>query len=356
MLSPSGDAEPDDGGEGVSAVVYGCRGITPTAEEEAFFSTVKPFGFILFSRNIENKDQVRRLIAALRATVGRADAPVLVDQEGGRVQRLRPPHWRQAPAAATLAALPAPLAEEAVHLNARLIGRELANLGFTVDCAPVLDVTRPETHGVIGDRAYSGDPAVVVALGRAVCRGLRDEGVHPVVKHIPGHGRAMADSHLELPRVDASAEDLRGLDFAPFRALADEDWGMTAHIVYAAFDAEALATCSRRVIADVVRGEIGFSGLLMSDDLSMKALSGSFSDRARASLVAGCDMVLHCNGEMPEMRAVAEGLRPLSAAAWRRFRAAEARRLGATAMAEKTTSEAMLARLSVLLTEEGDTP
>ncbi len=340
------------GGEGISAALYGCRGLTLTAEERAFFSQEKPFGFILFARNIDNPDQVRALIADLRSTVGRGDAPVLVDQEGGRVQRLRPPHWRAAPAAAALAALGA-RAEEAVALNARLIGRELADLGFSVDCAPVLDVARSETHEVIGDRAYSGDPAAVAALGAAVCRGLRAEGVHPVIKHIPGHGRAKADSHLELPRVDAAAEDLRRLDFAPFRVLADEDWAMTAHIVYDAFDPYAPATCSRRVIEGVVRGEIGFSGLLMSDDLSMKALDGSFADRARAALDAGCDMVLHCNGEMAEMRAVAEGLGALSGAAWARFRAAEARRVAAKAAAEPLTVAEMMARLADLMAEAG---
>jgi len=349
VSSRSGDTHREHGGGTASAAIFGCRGTRLAAEEAALFSEVKPFGFILFSRNIETPDQVRALIAGLRATVGRADAPVLIDQEGGRVQRLKPPHWRQAPCAAALAALPGARAEAAAWLNARLIGRELAALGITVDCAPVLDVARPETHGVIGDRAYSGDPARVAALGAAVCRGLRDEGVHPVIKHIPGHGRAVADSHLDLPVVDAAAEDLRALDFAPFRALAGEDWGMTAHIVYTAFDAAAPATCSRAVVEGVIRGEIGFSGLLMSDDLSMKALSGDFAERTRAALGAGCDMVLHCNGEMAEMREVAEALPPLSARAWARFAAAERRRLDAAAAAEENGADELAARLAAAM-------
>lgn len=328
MSSPNAEHEPF-----AAAALFGCRSLALSAEENAFFAEVRPFGFILFARNVESPDQVRALVAELRACVGRADAPVLIDQEGGRVQRLRPPHWRAAPAAAEIAAL-GDRAGRAAYLNARLIGRELADLGITVDCAPVLDVARPETHAVIGDRAYSGDPARVAMLGRAVCDGLRAEGVHPVVKHIPGHGRACADSHLELPRVSASYEDLDALDFAPFKALKDEDWAMTAHIVYDAVDPEAPATCSQAMIAGVIRDAIGFTGLLMSDDLSMKALEGGFGERTRAALAAGCDMVLHCNGDLAEMRAIAAALTPLSAAAWARFAAAEARRLAARAAAE----------------------
>lgn len=344
MSSPNADREPF-----AAAALFGCRGLLLSAEEKAFFADIRPFGFILFARNVETPDQVRALVAELRACVGRADAPVLIDQEGGRVQRLRPPHWRAAPAAAEIAALGA-RAEPAAYLNARLIGRELAALGITVDCAPVLDVARPETHAVIGDRAYASDPARVAALGRAVCEGLRAEGVHPVVKHIPGHGRACADSHLELPRVSAAYAELEALDFAPFRALADEDWAMTAHIVYDAVDPEAPATCSRAMVAGVIRDAIGFRGLLMSDDLSMKALDGDFGQRTRAALEAGCDMVLHCNGEMAEMRAVAAALAPLSAAAWARFAAAEARRLAARAAAEPVSDADLLARFDALMT------
>lgn len=344
MSSPSADPKPD-----AAAALFGCRGLSLSAEERAFFAAIRPFGFILFARNVESPAQVRALVAELRACVGRADAPVLIDQEGGRVQRLRPPHWRAAPAAAAIAAL-GDRAGHAAWLNARLIGRELAELGITVDCAPVLDVSRPETHAVIGDRAYSGDPARVAMFGRAVCDGLRAEGVHPVIKHIPGHGRAKADSHLELPRVSASYEELDALDFAPFKALADEDWAMTAHIVYDAVDPEAPATCSRAMVQGVIRDAIGFTGLLMSDDLSMKALDGDFGDRTRAALEAGCDMVLHCNGEMAEMRAVAAELPPLSAAARARFAAAEARRLAARKAAEPIETADLLARFAALMT------
>lgn len=324
-------AEIRNSARGTAAAIFGCRGTALAADEAAFFRDADPFGFILFARNVETPDQVRSLVADLRGAVGRADAPVLIDQEGGRVCRLKPPFWRAAPAAAALARARDP--ETAVYLNARLIGRELSDLGITVDCAPVLDLSLPETHGVIGERAYAADPAAVAALGRQVCRGLRDEGVHPVIKHIPGHGRARADSHLELPRVSASWDDLVRADFAPFAALADEDWAMTAHIVFAVLDAEAPVTLSEAAVSRAIRGAIGFSGLLMSDDLSMKALSGGFADRAKRALAAGCDMVLHCNGDMGEMAAVMAGTKPLSPRAWARFRTAEARRLAAPAAA-----------------------
>jgi len=334
----------------ISAAIYGCQGLTLLAEEDAFFRQTQPFGFILFARNIETPDQIRKLVQDLRATVGRNDAPVLIDQEGGRVQRLRPPLWRQAPSALTLARLGGDKAEQAVELNARLIARELADLGITVDCAPVADVAFPETHDVIGDRAYSADPKIVGSLCKAVCRGLRAEGVHPVIKHIPGHGRAICDSHLELPRVEASANALEAIDFKPFSALADEDWAMTAHIVYAAFDDKAPATFSEHMIANIIRKDIGFSGLLMSDDLSMKALDGDFTQRAERALAAGCDMVLHCNGDMVEMQAVAKGVSALSKQAWQRFVCAENRRLNAAKMAPQVgTAQEMTDRLNAML-------
>lgn len=316
-----------------AAAVMGCAGLRLSEDERRFFTRVNPLGFILFARNVDTPDQVRALVAALRASVGRADAPVMIDQEGGRVQRLRPPHWRKAPAGEPFAALAgrdAAAAIEALRLNFRLIGRELADLGIDMDCAPVLDVPVPGAHDVIGDRAYGRTPDQVAALGRAVCDGLLDEGVLPVIKHIPGHGRAMVDSHLALPVVEASRAELEAQDFPPFRALADAPWAMTAHVVYQTLDPSAPATTSPQVIRDVIRGWIGFDNVLVSDDLSMKALGGSFEDRTRLALDAGCDVVLHCNGDMAEMEAVARALRPLTDRARERVaRAAAMKRIPA---------------------------
>jgi len=307
------------------AMIMGAAGTRLSAEEFAFFRNERPWGFILFARNISEPEQVRDLVASLRETVGRADAPVLIDQEGGRVQRLRPPHWRKAPAGepfARLAARDLDGAKEALRLNYRLIGRELAELGIDVDCAPVLDVPVPGAHDVIGDRAFGHTPDMVAALGRAVCDGLLDEGVLPVIKHIPGHGRSMVDSHLDLPVVEANRAELEAQDFPPFRALSDAPWAMTAHVVYKAIDDRAPATTSSRVINEIIRGVIGFRGVLISDDLSMKALGGRFEDRTTAALDAGCDLVLHCNGDMAEMQAVAAALRPLTESAQERLAAA----------------------------------
>lgn len=295
------------------AAIFGLEGTRPTAEEKRFFADADPFGFILFARNVDTPDQVRALVADLREAVGR-DAPVLIDQEGGRVRRLKPPHWRDAPSMAPFTALYArdpKAAAEAVRLNARLLAAELADLGIDVDCYPLADVPVAGAHDIIGDRAFGTDPAIVSHLAAMACAGLLDAGVLPVVKHIPGHGRSHADSHLDLPVVDADLETLRGSDFVPFKALKDAPYGMTAHIVYSALDPDRPATTSPTVIRDVVRGELGFEGLLMTDDLSMKALTGSFHNRAAASLAAGCDLVLHCNGVMEEMTAVAAGCRPL---------------------------------------------
>ena len=302
------------------AILFGCVGETLSAEERAFFADANPLGFILFQRNCRDPDQVRGLVAEFRACVGRAAAPVLIDQEGGRVARLKPPRWRAYPAAARLAALPD--AEEAVRLGARLIADDLAALGVTVDCLPVLDLPVAGADNVIGDRAYGGEPALVARLGRAACEGLLAGGVLPVVKHMPGHGRSHADSHLNLPVVEASHAALAARDFAPFRVNSDLPMAMTAHVVFAALDPDHPATTSRRAIRQVIRGEIGFDGLLLTDDLSMKALSGDFETRARDALAAGCDVVLHCNGVMAEMTAVAGGARPLAGAAARRAKAA----------------------------------
>jgi beta-N-acetylhexosaminidase len=312
----------------ITAAILGCAGPTLTAEERTFFRRVKPWGFILFKRNIETPDQVRVLVGALRDTVGRADAAVLIDQEGGRVQRMGPPHWRRFPPGRAYGDLGGndPLVRrEITRLGARLMAHDLAELGINVDCVPVLDVPDPSGHEIIGDRAYGRTADEVAFLGRAAAEGLIAGGVLPVIKHIPGHGRAMADSHLELPVVDAALEDLDARDFAPFRVLSDMPMAMTAHVIYSAIDAKRPATTSRKVMRRVVRGAIGFDGLVMSDDLSMKALSGDFTERARASRDAGCDVVLHCNGGMAEMKAVVKGAGELKGRAAARARAAMAR-------------------------------
>lgn len=320
--------EPQGGtaqGKAPQAVIYGCAGPALGDDERAFFRDADPLGFILFKRNCETPDQVRALIAALRDTIGRGDAPVLIDQEGGRVARLGPPHWPRYPAAATIAGLGGEAALEAAWLGARLIADDLAALGITVDCAPVLDLRLPGADPIIGDRAYGETPAEVTLLGRAVCEGLLDGGVLPVIKHIPGHGRGTVDSHLALPVVDASRVDLEA-DFAPFRGLADMPWAMTAHIRYEAIDPVRPATLSPTLIAEIIRRHVGFGGVLVSDDLSMKALGGSLGARAGAALDAGCDIALHCNGDPREMAAVAAAVRPLAAASLARVADAEARR------------------------------
>ena len=307
------------------AAIFGCAGPRLSDEEAAFFRDVRPWGFILFKRNVETPDQVRALTAALRETIGEADAPVLIDQEGGRVQRLGPPNWTRYPpgrAYGELAANDPLLRREIARLGARLMAHDLAAVGVNVDCVPVLDVPEPGAHDIIGDRAYGVTCDEVALLGRAAAEGLIAGGVLPVIKHIPGHGRSQADSHLNLPVVEASHAALAARDFAPFRVNSDMPMAMTAHVVFTALDPHHPATTSRRVIRQVIRGEIGFDGLLLTDDLSMKALSGGFSDRARDALAAGCDVVLHCNGQMAEMAAVARGAKPLAGAAARRARAA----------------------------------
>lgn len=310
------------------AAILGCLGPVLTAEETAFFRDARPWGFVLFKRNIESPDQVRALTAALRATVDDEQAPILIDQEGGRVQRLGPPHWRRYPpgrAYGTLATNDPLFRREITRLGARLLAHDLSALGITVDCVPVLDVPVPGAHDIIGDRAYGETVAEVAALGRAAAEGLIAGGVLPVIKHMPGHGRAMADSHEHLPVVDAPLAALEAVDFEPFRILSDMPMAMSAHVVYTAVDPTHPATTSRRVIRDVIRGSIGFDGLLMTDDLSMKALKGDFERRARSALAAGCDMVLHCNGRMDEMKAVVAGTKPLAGKAKRRADAALAR-------------------------------
>jgi beta-N-acetylhexosaminidase len=305
------------------AVVFGCAGERLTPEERRFFAEADPLGFVLFRRNCADPEQVRALIAEFRAAVGRDDAPVLIDQEGGRVARLRPPHWRAYPAAAEIATLPDPLAEEAARLGARLIAEDLYEAGVTVDAMPVLDLPEADADPVIGDRAYGAEPARVARLGRAVCEGLLAGGVLPIVKHMPGHGRARVDSHKSLPRVEADRAELAGWDFAPFRALSDMPWAMTAHIIYATIDDTAPATLSSRVIDEVIRAEIGFDGVVVSDDISMGALSGSLAERSRRALDAGCDVALHCSGVFDEMVEIADAVPPLTAAAEDRIARAE---------------------------------
>jgi beta-N-acetylhexosaminidase len=315
-----------------AACIFGCAGLTLSAEERAFFRDVRPWGFILFKRNVDTPEQVRALVDQLRETTGIANAPVLIDQEGGRVQRLGPPHWRRYPpgrAYGDLAVNDPLIRREVTRLGARLLAHDLSALGINVDCVPVLDVPALDGHEIIGDRAYGLTPEEVATLGRAAAEGLIAGGVLPVIKHIPGHGRAKADSHLALPVVEASLAELDARDFAPFMVLSDMPMAMTAHVVYTAIDAKRPATTSRRAIRDVIRGTIGFDGLIMSDDLSMKALSGDFADRTRASLAAGCDVVLHCNGDMVEMTAIAGAVKPLAGKAKARAAAALAR-LGKT--------------------------
>ncbi|HUF88246.1 MAG TPA: glycoside hydrolase family 3 N-terminal domain-containing protein [Thermohalobaculum sp.] len=313
------------------AAILGLGGPVLTATERDFFADADPWGFILFARNVRDPGQVRRLVGSLRETVRRA-APVLIDQEGGRVARLGPPHWRRwgpvlrlfdgcEPGGDEAAAL------EAVRLRYRIIAAELAALGIDVDCAPLLDVLAPEGHAIIGDRALGHDAEAVARRGRAVCEGLRAGGVLPVIKHLPGHGRAPADSHERLPRVSAPRAALEAVDFAAFRPLAGEALGMTAHVVFEAIDPGWCATLSPDVIG-VIRREIGFDGLLMTDDLSMRALRGPMAGRACAALTAGCDVVLHCNGDITEMREVAAVAPLLAGEAARRAARAEAERDG----------------------------
>jgi beta-N-acetylhexosaminidase len=301
--------------------IFGCAGPTLTADERTFFSSAKPWGFILFTRNIVDCSQVRSLTDELRATVGDDKTPILIDQEGGRVARLKPPNWKPRPSAARFGELFASsqeVAREAAYLNARLIAQDLVELGINANCAPVLDVPVEGADVIIGDRAFGRDPAQIIELGRSVIEGFSEGGVLPVMKHVPGHGRAMADSHVHLPRVSCAAEELSATDFVTFRSLNHCPMAMTAHVVYEAIDPQRPATTSPKVIRDVIRGEIGFDGLLMSDDLSMEALSGPISARTKAALFAGCDVVLHCNGGMDEMTAVAIEAKPLEGAALRR--------------------------------------
>jgi beta-N-acetylhexosaminidase len=310
----------------VSAFVSGCAGLTLTADERAFFKDSDPWGLILFKRNVDNPAQVKALTASFRECVGRADAPVLIDQEGGRVQRMGPPHWPKYPNARAFLSINDPFRRrEITRLGARLMAEDLRAVGITVDCLPVLDVPVTGAHDVIGNRAYAEDPHAVASLGRAVMEGMIASAVLPVMKHVPGHGRAFADSHLALPVVDTSIKELAAHDFVPFLSLSDCPAAMTAHVVYTAIDAKRPGTVSRIVVQSIIRQRLGFDGLLLSDDVSMKALGGSFEDKTRRALAAGCDIVLHCNGVMDEMKAVASAVKPLRGEAKRRAGAALSR-------------------------------
>lgn len=308
----------------VSAVIYGCQGEHVTADEARFFGEQQPLGFILFARNCKHPDQIRQLVAELKSTVSHNDVPVLIDQEGGRVARLRPPHWRAYPSAKIFADMQCGSAEHAAracYLNARLIAHDLASLGINTNCAPCADLHLAGAHDIIGDRAFGSNAAEIVPLALAQARGLMDGGVMPVLKHIPGHGRALADSHLELPVVGEALDVLEQSDFEPFKQLASLPMAMTAHIRYTAIDDVHPATLSHRAIT-LIREQIGFDGLLMSDDISMKALKGDLADLSHQALAAGCDIVLHCNGEMAEMQRVAAGVSELSEAGQERVRRA----------------------------------
>jgi beta-N-acetylhexosaminidase len=313
----------------MKAFIAGVAGTELSTEERSFFVSERPWGFILFKRNVEAPAQVAALTGQLREALGEPGAPIFIDQEGGRVQRLGPPNWSSYPAGAIFGQLydiaPA-IGVTAARLSARLIADDLLRVGITADCLPLADVPAPGADAVIGDRAYGTEPGKVAAIARAVTEGLEQGGILPVVKHIPGHGRATADTHFRLPVVDAPEKELERTDFAAFRPLADLPMAMTAHVVFSAYDPVQPATTSATIIERVIRGLIGFQGLLMSDDVSMNALAGSIAERTRAIFAAGCDLVLHCNGKMTEMRDVAREAPELSGKALERARRALATR------------------------------
>ncbi len=308
---------------GKGAAIFGCAGPVLLPDEAAFFRDYQPFGFILFARNVENPDQVRRLTADLRAAVGR-NAPILVDQEGGRVQRLRAPHWQEWTPPLDFVQVAGPHAAAAMFLRYRLIARELLSVGIDANCAPVGDLITPNTHPFLKNRCYGADPEQVSAIARAVANGHLVEGVLPVVKHMPGHGRSEVDTHHDLPTVTATRDALAMADFAPFRALSDLPMAMTGHLVFSAYD-DLPATQSRAMI-DVIRNDIGFGGLLMTDDLNMQALSGTLAERTARSMAAGCDLALHCKGDMAEMLSVAGAAGDMTPATQTRAAAALAAR------------------------------
>ena len=303
-----------------SAVIFGCAGPKLLPAEKVFFRDSNPWAFILFARNIETPEQVRRLTDDLRTAVGR-DALIFIDQEGGRVQRLRPPHWRNAPSAQTFGDLYSRdrmAGKRAIWLNHRLIAAELRAVGVTANCAPVLDIPVDGANPIISDRAFSRRPHEVIDMAHAAMAGLMSGGVAPVIKHIPGHGRADVDSHLALPVIKADSETLAQTDYVPFQAFKEAPMAMTAHVVVNAVDPSLPVTLSKKAMRDLVRGTLGYQGLVMTDDLDMKALSGDLTDLTRKALSAGCDIALHCNGKMGSMVKVAKGARKLSGLALER--------------------------------------
>lgn len=300
-------------------IIFGFQGLELSPEERSLFADSNPFGFILFKRNISNPDQVRSLIESLRILVGRRNLPVFIDQEGGRVVRLKPPHWRFLPSAQYLVARSGGNVEKAcraIFLNSRILAHELSELLITVNCMPVLDLLLAGSHEVIGDRAYSAEPEHVGEYGRAACDGLLSGGVLPVIKHIPGHGRATADSHESLPFVNARLSELVKEDFVPFRTLAHMPYAMTAHIVFSNIDRERPVTISPLLVSKIIREHIGFKGLLITDDICMSALDGSIVERAQASLFAGCDLVLHCSGILSEMQDLTQEIQRMGESSW----------------------------------------
>jgi len=299
----------------MQAAIYGLAGAELTAEEAGFFADSRPAGYILFRRNIESRQQLRRLTDSIRELEGHDEVPILIDQEGGRVARMRPPEWQTFPpgeAFDRLYQLAPSSAIEAARVNARALGLMLNEVGINIDCLPMLDVRQPGANDIVGDRALGSEPMQVASLGKAILDGLKSAGVLGVIKHIPGHGRALADSHLELPVVDAGEDEL-AIDLEPFERLRDAAMGMTSHLLYTEWDAERPASQSPIVIHDIIRQRIGFDGFLMSDDIGMEALAGDHGQRAAACVAAGCDVALHCDGKMENMVLVANAVPELSA-------------------------------------------
>lgn len=336
----------------MTPAIFGLEGLAMSPSERDFFKSAAPMGYILFGRNVENRDQLRRLTDELRDLHGTAALPILIDQEGGRVARMQSPEWLRYPPAAMFEAIylaDAQRGVEACRLNYEALALDLAEVGITVTCAPVLDVPVEGAHDVIGDRAFSHDPERVSAMGRACLDGLRAAGVDGVIKHIPGHGRAVADSHLALPHVSASLAELNN-DLIPFKALANASMAMTAHVVYERWDSERCATLSPKIIRDVIRDEISFDGLLMSDDLDMKALSGDIGDLAHEAQAAGCDVVLNCWAKMDDMVAIAEKMSaPSSRTVQRLERVIQGLSANSPSQTLKARQRALLERRDALL-------